>query len=294
MSFLRASQTRKLRRMSGRAGPSWALGAVAMALALGATAPAAAQGVVGHLYDFDTGVIVATAEVVMTNQAGDTVGRAISDRDGRFVILVEYPGDYLLSVSRIGYVSEVSTNIRLVDRELQDVEMTVHADAVAIQGLVVSTAPRVRALNALGFYDRKERGRGNYVLPTETEKAQAFSTSGLLRSVPGITVRDGVVHTMRREIQGANLRQGPCVLKVLVNGIDAGVNLDNAIRRYDVSAIEVYKSIGSVPPEYLGSASSGYLPERPPLGQPQPGELESSSDMQRTCGAVLVWTVFGG
>lgn len=255
--------------------------------AVGATAgSAAAQGVVGHLYDFDSGAIVATAEVVMTNADGDTVGRAISDRDGRFVILVEFPGNYALAVTRLGYASQMDTEIVLEGDRLQEVEITVHGAAVELEGLVVSTTPRVRALNALGFYERKDSGRrGAFVLPTEVEKEQAFSTSGLLPSVPGITMRDGVVRTIRRAIQGPDLRMSACALKVLLNGVDVGINVDEAIRRYDVSAIEVYNSLGAVPPQYLGSASSGIITQ-----DPDTQEVVN----ERTCGAVVVWTVFGG
>lgn len=264
------------------------LSAVAGLLVMVAATPsiAVAQGIVGHLYDFDTGVIVATADVVMTNEAGDTVGRAISDSDGRFVILVEFPGNYSLSVSRLGYRSHVSTDVRLEDGKLEEYEITIHGDAVAIEGLVVSTTPRVKALNALGFYQRKESGRrGAFILPTDVEKMQAFSTSGLLRGVPGIAVRDGVVRTTRRAIQGPNLKMDQCALKVLVNGIDRGVELDDAIRRYDVSAIEVYNSLSAVPPQYLASASAGYVAIDPITLEP---------GIERTCGAVVVWTVFGG
>lgn len=267
------------------------LPAIIVVFLMGAATPAAPQGVVGHLYDFDTGVIVSTAEVVMTNEAGDTVGRAISNQEGRFVILVEFPGDYSLSVTRLGYASQVSTGIRLEDGKLQDVEITVHGDAVALEGLVVSTTPRVKALNVMGFYERKKlHDRGNFVLPTEIEKMHAFSTSGLLRSVPGIIVRDGEVRTMRRATMRERpgepgLRQEHCLMKVLVNGIDRGINLDEAIRRYEVSAIEVYNSISAVPPQYLSAASQGYVRFPPFGGEPI---------FERTCGAVLVWTVFGG
>ncbi len=237
-----------------------------------AATPAAAQGVVGHLYDFDTGVIVSTAEVVMTNEAGDTVGKAISDREGRFVILVEFPGNYSLSVTRLGYASQVSTGIRLEDGKLEDVEITVRGDALALEGLVVSTTPRIKALNVMGFYERKKlRDRGNFVLPSEIEKIQAFSTSGLLRSVPGIVVRDGEVRTMRR----ATMRERPG---------EPGLRQE-PIRRYEVSAIEVYNSITAVPPQYLSAASQGFVRFPPFGGEPI---------FERTCGAVLVWTVFGG
>lgn len=249
--------------------------ATVVLLLIGAAAPIAAQGVVGHLYDFESGVVVATADVVMTNEAGDTVGRVVSDADGRFIILVDVLGEYSLLVSRLGYVPQVSAQIHLEDETLQDLEITIRPEAIGIEGLVVSTTPVVRALHGLGYYERKEHGVGDFIQPSELEKMQAFSTSGLLRSVPGLMVRDGIVRTMRRAVQGPNLAMGPCALKVLVNGVDVGIDLDSAIQRYTVSAIEVYKSLASVPPQYLGSVSTGV-------------------DGERTCGAVLVWTVFGG
>lgn len=259
--------------------------AMAVVLAMGvAAAPAVAQGVVGYLYDFDTGAIVVTAEVVLTNEAGDTVGVAISDNTGRFAILVQSPGDYTLSVTRLGYVRFVSTGIELEEDDIREVEVTVNPDAVTIDGLVVSTRKRVRALAALGFYDRKKlNDRGNFIMPTDADRNQVFSTTGYLRSVPGIMVREGEVRTMRREITGVGLKTEPCLLKVLVNGMDMGVELDEVVRSRDVSAIEVYNSLSQVPGPYRVQAGRGYN-RFVAFGPPK---------FERTCGAVLVWTRFG-
>lgn len=255
--------------------PKRRLGALIVTLVgLSAASPAVAQGVVGHLYDFDTGVAVTTADVVMTNAAGDTVGRAISDASGGFVILVEALGEYSLSVSRLGYVSQVSSQISLTGPTLQDLEMLIQPDAVGIEGLVVSTTRMVNWLRRQGFYERKRSAIGEFVQPTEIEKIQAFSTTGLLRSVPGLRFRAGVVQTLRG---GSGLNVGPCGLKVFVNGIDMGFNLDEAVIRYHVLAIEVYKSLHNVPAQYVGTASVGIPPAQP-----------------QSCGAVLVWTEVGG
>lgn len=237
-----------------------------------ASVPTSAQGVVGHLFDFDTGVAIPTADIVMTNEAGDTVGRAISDASGSFVILVGALGEYALSVSRLGYVSQVSAQISVTENTLQNLEMLIHPDAIGIEGLIVSTTARVDWLNRQGFYDRKRSTNGEFVQPAETEKLQAFSASGLLRDVPGLRLRGGGVETLRG---GSGLNVGPCSLKVFVNGIDVGFDLDEAVIRYQVVAIEVYKSLHNVPAQYLGTASTGVRG-----GQ--------------SCGAVLVWTQVGG
>ena len=292
-----------LTRQAPRVRPSFRVTArhefrllMALALVLGTAVPAAAQGLVGHLYDFETGVAVSAARVVMTDEAADTVGQATSDSAGRFVIIAEQPGNYSLSVSRLGYVSHVSTDIKLEDDKLRDLEITVHGDAVEIEGLVVSARPRVQALNRLGFYERKESGRGNFVLPTDIEMEQAFSTGGLLRSVPGITVREGIVRSVRRAIQGPDLETRPCALKVLVNGVDSGIDLDKAVRRRMVTGIEVYNSLSAVPPQYLGVASSGFIDTDPAARQRFSVDADSPVRpilTERTCGAVLVWTAFG-
>ena len=64
-------------------------------------------------------------------------------------------------------------------------------------------------------------------------------------------------------------------MKVFVNGIDVGFDLDEAVIHRHVLAIEVYKSLHNVPAQYLGTASMGIR-----RGQ--------------SCGAVLVWTEVGG
>lgn len=269
---------------SSRALDRWIGTTVVVLLLTWVAAPIAAQGVVGHLYDFESGVPIATADVVMTNAAGDTVGRVISDAEGRFVILVNEAGRYSLSVSRLGYVSQVTARIELENDTLRDLEMTVQPEALGLDGLVVSAQPIVKALSSLGFYARKGLGHGTFILPSETEKMQAFSASGLLRSVPGIMVRDGVVSSMRREIQGPNMKIGPCLMKVLVNGIDRGIELDEVVSRYQVSAIEVYNSLAKVPAQYIGVVSTGAMVTDP---------VTLETEIQRACGAILVWTLFG-
>lgn len=246
--------------------------AVVVWLLLNATVPTSAQGVVGHLYDSETGIAVTTADVVMTNEVGDTVGRAISDATGGFVILVETLGEYSLFVSRLGYVSQASSRIFLTEATLQDLEIMIHPDAVGIEGLVVSTTRRVNWLRRQGFYERKRSAIGEFVQPTDTEKMQTFSTTGLLRSVSGLRTSGGQVLTLRG---GSGFSVGPCALKVFLNGIAVGFNLDGAVISSHVLAIEVYKSLHNVPAQYLSMASARI------------GRVQS-------CGAVLVWTEVGG
>lgn len=252
------------------------LPAIAMVLAMASSNPVAAQGVVGHLYDFETGVVVVTASVLLTNAAGDTVGSAISAETGGFVILVEEPGRYSVYVSRLGYVDEVSAEIVLEADRLTTLEMTIHPDALALEGLVVSTQARVVSLRNMGFYMRKKSAIGAFLQPSEIEKTQAFSTSGLLRSVSALRIRNGVVSTLRG---GTGMSGEPCRLKVFIDGRDAGIDLDDAVIRYYVAAIEVYKSAATVPGQYVSQVQQGYL-------------MPSGVTVE-TCGAVLVWTQFG-
>lgn len=250
--------------------------AIAALLTMIAAVPIAGQGVVGHLFDFETGVVVPTADVVMTDAAGDTVGRAISDQHGRFVILVQDLGDFSLFVSRLGYMSEVSAQIHLEDATLQSLEMLIRPEAVGIEGLVVSTERRVASLNRMGFYERKRTSIGTFIQPSEIQKIQAFGTTSLLRSVPGILIRNGVVQTRRG---GTGISGNACPLKVLVDGIDRGIDLDNVVNRYHVVAIEVYKSTATVPGRFVMAVQAGYLNE--------------GGEQAETCGAVIVWTQFG-
>lgn len=245
-------------------------------IVLGAATPAAAQGIVGHLFDFETGVIVATADVVMTDPAGDTVGRAESDANGRFVILVEELGDYSLFVSRLGYVDAASARITLTDEQLQELEMTIRPEAVELEGILVSTEARVQSLNRMGFYERKKTSIGTFLVPSQDDKTEQFNTSGLLRSVPALDIRRGVVRTLRG---GTGMAGTPCPMKVFVDGRDVGINLDESVISRHVSAIEVYKSTAAVPGQWVSQVQAGYL--------------GNGGEQEETCGAVVVWTQFG-
>ena len=253
-------------------GKAW-MGILVFAwVAIGPTAPVAAQGVLGHLYDFESGLEVASANVVMTDVAGDTVGRAVSDESGRFLVLVQDLGEYSLFISRLGYVSQVSARISLEDATLKDLEMMIKPEAVGIEGLVVSADRRVVSLARAGYYERKKTAIGDFIQPTDAERVEAFSPSGLLRSVSGIRISKGVVISKRGGVGFNN----ECRLKVLVDGIDRGINLDEVVTRYHVSAIEVYKSLPTVPGHFLGTVSMGSV-------------VDFDSKVE-TCGAVVVWT----
>lgn len=241
-------------------------------LALHST-PIAAQAVLGHLVDSESGQPVATAQVVLADSTGNVVGRALSDADGRFFIAVEI-GTYSLVVNRLSYEPEHVTDIKITNTSVMAIRIRLSPDAVELPGLLVQGERGVRDLRANGFYDRRQRGFGHFVEVSQLRRIQAIQPSELVRKLPGVVTRNGEVRSTR----GTFRPDGPenCLLQLVVDGIYSGANLDDILTVEEIAAIEVYNGISNVPPRWQGLAGLGYL--------------NVTGGTTPTCGIVLVWT----
>lgn len=256
---------------------AWRVAGILSLLAL-LPIPISAQAVLGRLFDEESGLPVATAQVVLADSTGKVVGRALSDSTGRFFIAVEL-GTYSLVVNRLSYEPEHVTDIKITNRSVIAIRIQLSPDAVELPGLLVQGERRVRSLRANGFYDRKQRGFGYFVEVSQLRRLQAVRPTELVRRMPGIVTRDGEVRSTRGLTRGVFSGAGPqnCLLQVVVDGIYRGVNLDDALIVEEIEAIEVYTGSSNVPPKWQALANLGYLN----------GLIEETTP---TCGLVLVWT----
>lgn len=124
--------------------PSWAAGLVALLLAgLAWAAPARAQGVTtasitGRVAS-ETGEALAGVQIVATNGATGAEQRVVTRSDGRFNLRGLRPGGpYRVEASLLGYGAEATQGIRLDLGQTQEVNFTLRAQAVALEGLTVT------------------------------------------------------------------------------------------------------------------------------------------------------------
>ncbi len=259
--------------------------------------PLLAQGISGRVLDAETENPVSGAVIVLTDLAGNTVGQARANAEGSFSIFVGQQGNFSVNVEMIGYETGGSGKISFSDTNVLIVDLMITPVPVVLDDFTVTgKSEALTYMQKTGFYERRARGFGNYIEPNEQQREHLLIASDLVRRVPGLSTNDGMVFSSRGSINGAyalsrteagqlragiRVQQSPidirsCALKVMVDGIDRGVDLDFVTSRIEVLAIEVYKSFATIPARWQHAVSRG---SRDRQGNPVP-----------TCGLILVWT----
>lgn len=260
--------------------------------------PVLAQGISGRVLDSESNRPVPTAMIVITDAAGRIVAQAIADGNGRFSIFVGQQGNFNVSVEMLGYETGGSSRLSFADAGILNADLVINPVPLDLDGLTVTSDadPPLTYLQKTGFYRREHGGIGDFIKPTFIQREHAMVASDFVRRVPGIVVRQGVVFTTRGAIRGAwaasfdderggslgsgvtggNGTFGPCPLKILLDGMDAGIEFDFRISRVEIQAIEVYKGFASVPAKWRNTVARGY---RDTQGNPI-----------ATCGLVVVWS----
>ena len=115
--------------------------ALALAAALFAAAPAAAQAVQGTLRE-PSGAPVERVLVALVDAGGTQVARALTGTDGSFSLRAPAAGRYTLRAERIGYAAVVSPPFELRAGETHTQRLVASGAAVMLQGITVSSAAR--------------------------------------------------------------------------------------------------------------------------------------------------------
>ena len=183
-----------------------------------------------------------------------------TNRRGRFVLAGVPAGEHVLEVRRIGY-APLRHSITVDRGHTTEVEVGLVPAPVEMEP-IVATATRLRRLEIKGFYERKHWGEllglGYFLTADDIERWRPLTVSAFVAMmVPGMS---GL--TNRR--MSAGFSGKACPMKVLLDGIKVGGELDFLVKPVEVSGIEVYKGPASLPGEFAGSDAR--------------------------CGAVVVWT----
>jgi hypothetical protein len=221
--------------------------ALLLALLACDAAAAHAQRVEGRVVDADTDAPVAGARVHLVSEAGDTVRREVSERDGRFLLRTVPAGRYRLVAARIGY-GGAAAELELAEGEDLSVTLRMGTRAVAVAPVTVRATPRDSLLESRGFYERREHfgpeglHEARFLEERDIERVNPFSIADIFQTVPGVHVRGGVL-TMRRG----------CAPAMVVNGFVARGGMAIASPR-SIAGIEVYTGT-AIPARYLLAAN---------------------------------------
>ncbi len=103
-----------------------------------------AQTVSGYVVDSVSGLPVGTGFVVLLDIEGREVARALSDRDGSFVMVAPSAGSYRIRSERIGYQAFTSDPFELALGQALDLDLVVMAQAIVLAAVEVQGQDRCR------------------------------------------------------------------------------------------------------------------------------------------------------
>jgi hypothetical protein len=213
--------------------------------------------VVGTVTDLSSGAPVGGTPIILNGTVA-----ALTDTNGEFAFRSQIPvGVNRLEIQRVGYeplsqelhvnpeTTELTLNIRLEPAVTPLADIIVEAEA----------PPESRRLR--GFYRRRGSEIGVFLTPEQIAKIPGQQVTDVLRRVPGLQViRTGMALMIRAP---RCLRYPP---RILVDYLELSeADIDFALNREDIAAVEVYTSGARIPTEF---------------NRPAPGK----------CGVVLIWT----
>jgi len=230
-----------------------------------AAIPACAQ-IQGRVADAESGEPVEASTVILLDSAGDTVVAVASRADGRFAVFHQLvDGEYLIGASAQGY--QAVWTVFEYEGAPKAFEMRLRRAPVELEGLEVSVEGEVRTYRKLalrGFYDRQRRGFGDHLeFSDPSSRLGATRSSHLIRRLAGVSVAKGGEPLIRGGSGGAC--QPVLVIDgLVVRAVPSSRAFDDIMPPpEDILAIEVYRSLATVPPQWL---------------------------RRGMCGAIIVWT----
>lgn len=216
---------------------------------------------VGRVLDADSRAPL-DGVTVRLQEAGLTV---LTNERGYFTLGEREAGVHYVQLERLGYAPR-EVPIHVAGDLTQAVEIELSQQAIALEGISVSVAPRRVRQDLEGLIRRMNLGFGTFITRETLERRGEVPLAEHLREVPGVLVfRDGPRAYM--EVRGH-----ACSPDVYMDGqlypLDPAAGLNEMFAR-PLEAIEVFKGT-EAPPEFL----------RPGFRYP--------------CAVILVWTRPGG
>ena len=203
----------------------------------------------------------AEVDIVGTSLKGNT------DALGRVALLAVPTGKAVLRVRRLGY-AEIKIPVSVTPGQLSEATYKLVPLATDLNKVVVRESALVPARYAGttrfdGFYRRRAAGNGTFFTREMIDDRRAEKSEDLLKMATGVRI------TYRGSTPLVNFARCDQV-NVFIDGIRShdGFRDFNALNPLEIEALEIYKGISEVPPEF----------------SPRPND----------CAAIVVWTRWHG
>jgi hypothetical protein len=216
-------------------------------------------GIIGKVLDQQSQLPLNGATVSLLGTRIQTA----TDSAGRFTHAGLAGGTYLLEVRAIGY-GVTSWLLRLRDGEVVDyifevAPLGVDIDPIVIEGRASFASRRLRE-----FEERRRGGRGVFITEDQIQTRNTATMADLLRGVPGVRLNCRSGNCTAQMTRGA---RGVCAADWVIDGMPATMSATPALPTVGIIAVEIYRSPGEVPSEFLKSDSQ--------------------------CGVIAIWTKSG-
>jgi hypothetical protein len=191
---------------------------------------------------------------------------ARSADNGRFTLRGLTPGNYEVSVRRLGYAPKtIQLTVVAGNERPPELAVTLEAQAAVLDAINVNQMERRRRAWIEDFHRRRVQGLGQYITRGDIRARNAAKPSDLFRNSPGIRiVKD---KGLRFNITATQINSNiDCPPLLWIDGQKAhGLELDD-IPLYDIEGVELYNGPSTTPMQFSGSAGA------------------------RSCGTIVLWT----
>jgi hypothetical protein len=248
-------------RCSLRPAMLWSL-LLAAALPLSASAQNSVDGTIrGVVIDEATGRPIPGVRVEVLDHVDRIRRTAISDDEGRFLLLRIFPGPFRLRATHIAYARTRTPQWRVESGEVLEVTIRLDRNVVLLAPLEVNARTQSFSPVLSAFYDRLNRRMGGTLLSREDIEARnPARVTDLLENLPGVRVQAGDNPSFKLvSIAGAlpGVGGGPnsCPVQIYIDGVRATrsgpVSPDEILAPGILEGVEVYRGLGTVPAEFL-------------------------------------------
>ncbi|HEX2781336.1 MAG TPA: carboxypeptidase regulatory-like domain-containing protein [Gemmatimonadaceae bacterium] len=191
-----------------------------------------------------------------------TYAETVADAHGAYTLTDLPGGTQTLEARAIGYIP-VSRTVRLSGKRPTTLDVQFDKSAQILETVEVrGKAVLDRATEE--FNTAKKRGFGYFLDREAIEQRQAFQTSDLLRTAPGVMVFPGAGPggPPTIQIRGSAGFSGVCQPGLVIDGLQfqgGGGDLDMLVRPEDIAGMAVYRGASETPVEYQGISSCGVI-----------------------------------
>lgn len=216
-------------------------------------------GIIGRIVNLRSHSPIRDAHVALLG----TARRTAADTDGLFTVASLPAGTYVLQVRADGY--EVTSWIVPIE-EGQVLEQAFELPLIVdtLTPIIVEGRRSFFQQRMQEFNERRETRRGVFVTEEEIRFTKAATLVDVLRGIPGVRISCRMVNCVVEMTRSA---RGVCRADWVVDGFPATESSTPHLPTVGVVAMEVYRSPGETPPQFLRTDSQ--------------------------CGVIVIWTKSG-